>query len=84
MQKISVLTQYLGNLTNFDSKLRLTKYVQSAIFQNFYYNFENFGFLVSTKMFNLKNHESIIHLLDSSRYDNQFCGSGASEAPAQA
>ena len=27
MQKISFLTQYLGNLMIFDSKLKLTKYV---------------------------------------------------------
>ena len=36
MQKISILAQYLGyisNLSNFGSKLRMTKYVQSAIFQ---------------------------------------------------
>ena len=53
-------------------------------FKKFYQNIENLGFLVSTKVFNLKSHERIIHLLNSSRYDNQFCGAGAFEAPAQA
>ena len=36
MQKISILAQYLGyisNLSNFGSKLRMTKYAQSAMFQ---------------------------------------------------
>ena len=38
MQKISILAQYLGsksNLSVFASKLRMTKYVRIAIFQNF-------------------------------------------------
>ena len=36
IKKISILAQCLGsvsNLSDFDSKLRMTKYVQSAIFQ---------------------------------------------------
>ena len=36
MQDYSFLTQYLGNLMIFDSKLKLTKYVSSVVFQTFY------------------------------------------------
>ena len=45
---------------------------------------ENLIVLWVTEVLNLKIHERMIHLLDSSRYDNQFCGGGASEAPARA
>ena len=47
MQKISILSQYLGstsNLSDFDSKLRMTKYVQSAIFQKNYKDVEKLIF----------------------------------------
>ena len=83
-KKINVLTQYLSNLSIFDSKLRLMKYVQNAIFHKFYKDIQNLISLGGTKVFNLKSHESGIHLLNSSRYDKQFCGDGGSEAPAWA
>ena len=43
-KEVRSLAQYLGFLTNFsifDSKLRLTKDVQSLIFQKFYKDIEN-------------------------------------------
>ena len=69
-------------LSIFDSKLRLTKYVQSSIFQRFYKEIENFILLGGTKVFNLKNHERITHVLYSYRSDKQFYGGSASEALA--
>ena len=83
-KKINVLTQYLSNLSIFDSKLRLIKYVKSAIFHKFYKDIENLVSLGGTKVFNLKSRERINHLLHSSTYDKHFCRVGASEAPAWA
>ena len=84
MQKISVLTQYLENLTNFDSKLRLTKYVQNLIFQKFYKDIKNLINLGGKIGFNLKIHEMIAHLLHSYSSDKQSYGGSASEALAWA
>ena len=85
-KKVSILAQYLSFLTNFsifDSKLRLTKYVQNLIFQKFYKDIANLIFLGGTKVFNLKSQERITHLLHSYRSDKQFYGGSASEALAQ-
>ena len=52
MQKISILAQYLGsksNLSGFASKLRMTKYVQIAIFQKNFKDIEKFIFLGGTE-----------------------------------
>ena len=68
MQKINIPAQYLGpisNLSNFDSKLRMTKYVQSAIFQKIQKDIEKLIFLGGTKVFNLKTHERKPHFLHS-------------------
>ena len=86
-KKVSFLAQYLGFLTNFsifDSKLRLTKYVQNLIFQKFHKDIANLISLGGTKVFNLKSHGRITHLLHSYRSDKQFYGGSASEALAQA
>ena len=86
-KKVSFLAQYLGFQTNFsifDTKLRLTKNVQSLIFQKFYKDIENLISLGGTKLFNLKSHEGITHSLHSYRSDKQFYGGSASEALAQA
>ena len=56
MQKISILAQYLcskSNLSVFASKVRMTKYVRIAIFQNFFKDITKIIFLGGTKMFNL-------------------------------
>ena len=45
--------------------------------------FENLIFLGGTKVFNLKTHERITHLLHPYRSDIQFYGASASEALAQ-
>ena len=65
MQKISILGQYLPNLAIFDSKLRLTKFVQIVIFQKNYKDIKNLTVLGCTKGFNLKSHEMIANLLHS-------------------
>ena len=69
MQKISILGQYLPNLAIFDSKLRLTKYVESVIFQKFYKDNKNLIVLGVTKGFNLKSHKIIAHLHHSCSSD---------------
>ena len=84
-KNVSVLAQYLGLMTNFsifDSKLRLTKHVQSLIFQKFCRDIEKLIFLEGTKVFTLKSHERITHLLHCYRSDKQFVGGIASEALA--
>ena len=87
MQKISILAQYLGsisNLSNFDSKLRMTKYVQSAIFQKIYKDIEKLTFLGGTKVFNLKTHERKLHFLHSYRNEKQLSAACVSETHRQA
>ena len=63
----------------FDSKLRLTKYVQSVIFQKSYKDNKNFIVLGGTKGFKLKIDEIIAHLLHSYSSDKQLEGGSASE-----
>ena len=84
MQKISVLAQYLTKFGHFDTKLRLTKYVQSVIFQKFCVDIKNLIVSGGTKGFNLKSHEMIAHLLHSYSSDKQSYGGSASEALAWA
>ena len=67
-----------------DSKLRLTKHVQSVTFQKFYKDIQNLIALGGTKGFNLKSHEMIAHLLHSYSSDKQSYGGSASEALAWA
>ena len=87
MQKISILAQYLGsiwNLTNFDSKLRMTKYVQIAIFKKIQKDIEKLIFSGGTKVFNLKTHERKFHLLQSYRNEKQLSAACVSETHCQA
>ena len=87
MQKISILAQYLGsiwNLTNFDSKLRMTKYVQIAIFKKIQKDIEKLIFSGGTKVFNLKTHERKLHFLHSYRNEKQLSAACVSETHRQA
>ena len=87
MQKISILAQYLGsksNLSVFASKLRMTKYVRIAIFQNFFKDIKKFIFLGGTKMFNLKTHERKLHFLHSHKNEKRLSVACVSETHRQA
>ena len=85
VQKIRALTQNLGSISKFWLKVEPNQIFSECSFsKKNYKDIENLILLGDTKVFNLKSNERIINLLNSSRYDNQFCGSGASEAPAQA
>ena len=87
MQKISILAQYLGsksNLSVFASKLRMTKYVRIAIFQNFFKDIKKFIFSGGTKMFNLKTHERKLHFLHSHKNEKRLSVACVSETHRQA
>ena len=87
MQKISILAQYLGSksyLSDFASKLRMTKYVRIAIFQKNFKDIKKFIFLGGTKLFNLKTHGRKLHFLNSYKNEKQLSVGCVSETHRQA
>ena len=78
------MTVFISNFSHFDSKLRITKCVQNAIFQKIEKDIEKLIFLGGTKVFNLRTHERKLHFLHSYKNEKRLSVACVSETHRQA